>query len=154
MERFFNRSRYQSIIGFGIFVASILPWTNLELMGRNLFWNYAQSYLFNIIPNMLLIGALIFLITTLSRSMFAVFAVVIIVNVAMVLVDNLARQIDNQIFAALLDPSGLSEFLAQKTPKNSRHKMRKTLKKSHYTSKRRKLRIFTMGLRFRWIKNL
>src|SRR5699024_562386 len=93
--------------GIGIYIATLLPWANPELIGPNHFWNYAQSYLINILPNMFLIGSIVFVITTLSRSVYVGFASVIGLTILMGVVNNLAADLDNEILAALIDPSGM-----------------------------------------------
>lgn len=96
-----------AFIGLGMFVATLLPWANQELLGPSLFWNYAQAYVFNIIPNMLLIGAIIFVITTLARSVYAGFAAVIAISIILGMVNSISGDLDNKVLAALIDPSGI-----------------------------------------------
>lgn len=94
-------------IGLGVFVATLMPMANPELLGPNLFWNYAQAYLLNVIPNMLLIGIIVFAVTTLSRSVYVGFISVIAVLVILGVVNSIASDMDNEIVAMLIDPSGM-----------------------------------------------
>lgn len=94
-------------VGLGIFVATLLPWANPELMGPNLFWNYAQSYFINVIPNMLLVGMLVFAITTLSRSVYVGFIAVIVLLIILGVSGSLISDMDNEVAAILLDPTGM-----------------------------------------------
>src|SRR5699024_6112078 len=57
-------------IGIGMYLATLIPWGNPEMLGPNLLWNYVQVYLLTIIPNMLFIGIIVFVVTTLSRSVY------------------------------------------------------------------------------------
>lgn len=94
-------------IGFGIFVATLLPWANPELLGPNHYWNYAQAYLINILPNMLLIGMIVFVLTTLARNVYVGFVSVIAIVVILGVVSNIASDMENEILAILIDPSGM-----------------------------------------------
>src|SRR5699024_2688187 len=95
-------------IGLGMYLATLMPFANPELLGENVFWNYAQTYLLSVIPNMLLMGAIIFAVTTISRSVYTGFAVTIALVIIINLMLGLSSEIDNKVIAALLDPSGLS----------------------------------------------
>lgn len=94
-------------IGLGVFVATLLPWANPDLLGPNTFWNYAQAFLINVIPNMLLIGIIVFAITTLTRSVYVGFASVIAIVIILGVVSSLTANMDNEILGMLLDPSGM-----------------------------------------------
>lgn len=93
-------------IGLGLYIATVLPWANENLIGPNLFWNYAQAYLLGIIPNMLFMGIIVFAVTTLSRSIYVGFIAVIVVLVLQGVVSGLASNLDNKVIAALIDPTG------------------------------------------------
>src|SRR5690625_1585992 len=94
-------------IGFGIFVATLLPWANPELLGPSHYWNYAQAYLINILANMLLIGMIVFVLTTLARNVYVGFVSVIAIVVILGVVSNIASDMENEILAILIDPSGM-----------------------------------------------
>lgn len=96
------------LIGVGMFLATLMPFANQELLGPHFFWNYAQTYLLNVIPNMLLMGAIIFTVTTLSRSVYVGFATTVALVIIINVVSNLSGQLDNKVLTALLDPSGMS----------------------------------------------
>lgn len=93
-------------IGLGLFLTTLLPWANQDLIGVNRFWNYAQVYLVNIIPNMFLIGVVVFVITTFSRSIYVGFISVVVLVIIEAIVSSIASDMDNKVIAALLDPSG------------------------------------------------
>lgn len=95
-------------IGLGIYVATILPMANPELLGPTKFWNYAQAYFLNVIPNMLLMGAIVFVVTTLSRSVYTGFVTTIALVIIMGVVSSLGGQLENKVLAALIDPSGMN----------------------------------------------
>ncbi len=93
-------------IGLGLYIGSVLPWGNPELLGANHWWSYVQIYLYSIIPNLLFMGVIVFAITTLSRSLYAGFATVLAVLIIQGLVSGLTADMDNRILGALLDPTG------------------------------------------------
>lgn len=93
-------------VGIGLYIATILPWANAEVLGPNILWNYVQVYLFTILPNMLLMGMIIFVVSTLTRSIYAGFIAVVVLMVFQGIVNSWASQLDSKIVAAILDPTG------------------------------------------------
>ncbi|MFA5574725.1 MAG: M1 family aminopeptidase [Brumimicrobium sp.] len=94
-------------IGLGLFLATLVPFANPQLIGPNTLWNYAQVYLINIIPNMLFMGMIVFVITTLTRSVYIGFIAVVIMMIIQGVMGSLATNADNEILAILIDPTGL-----------------------------------------------
>ena len=94
------------MMGIGVYIATLIPWANPELLGPNLWWNYIQVYLFNLIPNMLFMGAIIFTIVTLTRSIYAGFITIIIIMILQGMINSVAANVDYREIGALLDPSG------------------------------------------------
>lgn len=93
-------------IGIAIYLTTLLPWSNQDLLGQNHLWSYLQVYLLNIIPNMLFIGVIVFTITTFSRSIYVGFVAVVVIIILQAIVSGLASDIDNKVLVAILDPSG------------------------------------------------
>lgn len=94
------------MMGIGSYLATLVPWATSELLGPNLWWNYIQVYLFNLIPNMLFMGAIIFTVVTLSRSIYAGFVTIIIIMILQGIVNSVAADVDYRELGALLDPNG------------------------------------------------
>ncbi|WP_413513856.1 M1 family aminopeptidase [Myroides odoratus] len=94
------------MMGLGAFLATLLPWGNQALLGPNDLWNYVQIYVINLIPNMLFMGAIIFTVVTLSRSIYAGFITIIILMVLKGLIGSIAADVEYRELGALLDPSG------------------------------------------------
>lgn len=94
------------MIGLGLFVATLLPWSNDLLIGSNVFWNYAQVYLIVIIPNMLFFGSIVFVVVTLSRSVYIGFVSMVILLIIQGTLSGLGHDLDNKELVALLEPSG------------------------------------------------
>lgn len=94
------------MIGVGIFMATLLPWANELLIGPNVFWSYAQVYLLAIIPNMLFFGSIVFVVVTMSRSVYIGFVSMIILLIIQGILSGLGQDLDNKELVALLEPSG------------------------------------------------
>jgi ABC-2 type transport system permease protein len=94
-------------IGAGIFIATFLPWANEQLIGTNHLWSYVQVYLMNVIPNMIFIGVIVFVVTTLSRSVYVGFVSVVILLILQGIINGLTGDMNNEQLAALLEPSGM-----------------------------------------------
>lgn len=94
------------MMGIGSYLATLVPWAVPELLGPNTWWNYIQVYLINLIPNMLFMGAIVFTVVTLSRSIYAGFITIIILMVIQGLIHAIAADVNYKELGAILDPSG------------------------------------------------
>jgi ABC-2 type transport system permease protein len=90
-------------IGAGIFIATFLPWANEQLIGTNHLWSYVQVYLMNVIPNMIFIGVIVFVVTTLSRSVYVGFVSVVILLILQGIINGLTGDMNNEQLAACLN---------------------------------------------------
>ncbi|EKB03219.1 hypothetical protein HMPREF9711_02546 [Myroides odoratimimus CCUG 3837] len=95
-------------IGIGIFLATLLPWANPNLLGENVLWSYVQVYLLTIIPNMIFFGSIVFVVVTMSRSVYIGFVSMVILLIIQGIIGGLGHDMDNKELVALLDPSGSS----------------------------------------------
>lgn len=93
-------------MGVAAFIATLLPWANETLVGPNNIMNYVQVYLFNVIPNMLFMGAIVFAVVTLTRNVYIGFVVILILIILQGVVGGIASDLDNRVVAALIDPTG------------------------------------------------
>jgi len=91
---------------FGHMITCILPGIEPEKLGPFSIMNYLQPFLYFVIPNTLLIGAIFFSFVTFSRNMIAGY----VGCVALILVKGIStallQDIDNQSLAAVLEPFG------------------------------------------------
>ncbi|MDR0227758.1 MAG: hypothetical protein LBI72_01625 [Flavobacteriaceae bacterium] len=95
-------------IGVGLFMATLLPWANEGLLGENNLWSYAQVYLLTVIPNMLFFGSIVFVVVTMSRSVYIGFVSMVVLLIIQGILSGLGQDLDNKELVALLDPSGKS----------------------------------------------
>lgn len=91
---------------FAHLITCFLPGIDSEKLGAFSLMNYVQPFIYFVIPNTLLVGAIFFSLVTFSRNMIAGY----VGCVALILVKNLASallgNIDNQSMAAVLEPFG------------------------------------------------
>jgi len=92
----------------GVFIGTIFPFTNPDLIGEFDINNYLQPFLYIVIPNLLFFGALVYAIVTFSRNIFAGFIAVLILVVIQEFTGVMSGYEDYKILAAYLDPLGLS----------------------------------------------
>lgn len=93
-------------IGLAFIIASVLPFANQELMGPFRWWAFIQSYVLFVIPNIFFIGAIIFLLVTLTRNVYIGFIFILILLILQIVVENLTENMDDKFIAALIEPYG------------------------------------------------
>ena len=93
-------------VGIGAFLATLLPGMDADRMGPNRFAAYLWPYVLILFPNVLLIGGVFFMIATLTRKMLPVYVGSILLLLGYLIALQLVRDIDNKIFASMLDPFG------------------------------------------------
>jgi ABC-2 type transport system permease protein len=101
-------------VGIGSYVASWLPWANPEMLTDYSFATYFHIYAVYVIPNLILYGAIVFALVTITRNVYVGFIAIVILLVVQALVENLTQEMDNRQLAAFLDPFG-SEALTYYT---------------------------------------
>ncbi|MDA3954141.1 MAG: M1 family aminopeptidase [Bacteroidales bacterium] len=99
-----------SSIGFGIWMASLMPYLNQDFFGENVFMAYISPYLSNIIPNLFIVGIIIFTIAAVSRNLLATYLGCIALLVLYGVAGSLISDLDNITLASLIDPFGGTAF--------------------------------------------
>ncbi|MCC6689645.1 MAG: hypothetical protein IT268_11410 [Saprospiraceae bacterium] len=94
------------LIGLALFLATVFPNANPELIGPNHLWSYVQVYLLSVLPNMLFIGLIAFIVTTMFRNVYYGFIAILILSLGSDLANSLAQNLDHKVVGALLDSSG------------------------------------------------
>ena len=92
--------------GFGVWFATYMPFVNKSLLIKNNFAFYLTPYLTTILPNMVFLGSLFIAVASLLKKMSAVYVASIILFLAHIIAGMLLADLDNQFFAAILDPLG------------------------------------------------
>ncbi|MCK5169737.1 MAG: hypothetical protein KAQ75_07655, partial [Bacteroidales bacterium] len=99
-----------SSIGFGIWMASLMPYLNQDFFGENVFMAYISPYLSSIIPNIFIVGIIIFTIAAVSRNLLATYLGCIALLVLYGVAGSLISDLDNITVASLVDPFGGTAF--------------------------------------------
>ncbi|MEX0719868.1 MAG: M1 family aminopeptidase [Balneolaceae bacterium] len=90
----------------GIFLGTVFPGTNPELLGSFKLLNYTQPFLYYIIPNMIFFGAIVFAVVTFTRNINVGFITILALFLIQIFAQNLTQDLDNKMLAAILDPYG------------------------------------------------
>ncbi|WP_449403964.1 M1 family aminopeptidase [Flavobacterium aurantiibacter] len=93
-------------IGIGIYLATILPFANPDLLGPQRFDAYWQAYLYFVLPNMFFYGVIVFVVVTITRNASVGFLTVLILIIGQSVVQSYASDAENRAIAAYLDPFG------------------------------------------------
>lgn len=94
------------VTALAIMLGTILPGTNPDLLGPFRFDAYLQSFGMFIIPNLFFYGAIVFGVVTFTRSVSVGFITVLAIFMIQIFTGILTSDIDNKMFAALIDPFG------------------------------------------------
>ena len=93
-------------IGLGFLIASVLPFANPDLLGPINLLAYFQSYLVFVLPNIFFIGALIFMMVTLTRNQYIGFIFVVVLLFVPAIINSLSNNVDDKFVYALFEPFG------------------------------------------------
>ncbi len=94
-------------IGFGAWIATLLPWSHRDLLGPTQLSAYVWPYVTHIYPNLLLTAAIFFSLVALTRQMLPNYIGGVVLLVGYLLSRSLTANLDNKTLAALIDPFGL-----------------------------------------------
>lgn len=94
---------------FGTFVPGIAP----ERLGAGSLTGWLTPYLFTLLPNLFIFGAIFFVLAALSRRMLPVYVASVIMTIGYIVAPSLARDLDFKTLAALIDPFGTTALIHQ-----------------------------------------
>ncbi len=95
-----------SFVGIGVFSGVITPGMNQELLGPNSFMPYLKTYGLYVFPNILIFGAIVFIVVSATRNITLGYLIVIILLFQDMLTGQVFDEMDNKFWGALLDPFG------------------------------------------------
>ena len=98
------------LVSVGIVLGSLMPWVDAARIGPFSITPYLWGFAVFVLPNLLLIGALLMLLAATTRSMLLVYVGVIAFFMLWTLAGVFARDISNEWVAVLMDPFGLRAF--------------------------------------------
>jgi ABC-2 type transport system permease protein len=95
-------------IAVGIFLGTLMPSIQQNLIGEQRLLAYIYPYLITVIPNTIIFGAIFYLIISKTKSMAAVYITGIVIFMGWNLSGQLMKDIDNKMLLALADPFSLN----------------------------------------------
>ncbi|KQQ91978.1 ABC transporter permease [Massilia sp. Leaf139] len=98
-------------IPLGAWCGSLLPGIDPDRLGANGFPSYLNPWLFTLLPNLFIFGAIFFVLAALSRRMLPVYVASIVLMVGYTIAPSLAHDFDYKTLAALIDPFGTTALL-------------------------------------------
>lgn len=93
--------------GLGIFLATFMPFVDPTMVTENHLWFYVAPYLSNILPNILIFGAIFISVIATFKKMAPVYLAGILVFIGLMISQRITTDLDNKLVAALSDPLGL-----------------------------------------------
>lgn len=94
-------------IGFGIWLATHMPFVDQTLISENKFLFYLMPYFTNVIPNTLIFGSIFIAVISISKKMPPVYIASISVFTGWLISQGLTSDLENKFIAAMIDPIGL-----------------------------------------------
>ena len=96
---------YSGIL-WGIYFGSIMPFQDQEKIAAFQLMSYIKPLITITIPNILFLGAIFFIVGSLTRNLFAIYVQGILFLILWIISQTITREIDNQLIAALIEPMG------------------------------------------------
>lgn len=105
-------------IGLGVFAATLMPRSDSStavpflpsvdgsLFGPNLWTSYLRPYLWSVIPNTFLTGAIFFSLSSLTRRILPVYTGSVLLLIGYLIANSLTNSLDQRELAGWLDPLG------------------------------------------------
>jgi ABC-type transport system involved in multi-copper enzyme maturation permease subunit len=98
-------------IPLGAWLGSLLPGIDPDRVGPAGPLAYVLPWLFTLLPNLFIFGAIFFVLAALTRRMLPVYVASIVLMVGYTIAPSLARDFDYKTLAALIDPFGTTALL-------------------------------------------
>jgi len=98
-------------IYFGIFLGTIFPFTNPDLITDFDFYSYLQPFLLIVLPNFLFFGSIVYAVVAFGRNIFAGFITVLILIVLQSFTEFASNYDEYKALSAYLDPLGIAAIL-------------------------------------------
>ena len=98
-------------IPLGAWLGSRLPGIDPDRVGADGPLAYVLPWLFTLLPNLFIFGAIFFVLAALTRRMLPVYVASIVLMVGYTIAPSLARDFDYKTLAALIDPFGTTALL-------------------------------------------
>ncbi|MDB5933667.1 MAG: hypothetical protein JWQ01_1011 [Massilia sp.] len=100
-----------SSIVLGAWLGTYVPGVEPDRVGPAALSLYLRPYLFTLLPNLFIFGALFFVLAALTRRMLPVYVASVVMMIGYIVAPQLARDLDYKTLAALIDPFGTTALI-------------------------------------------
>ncbi|MES2757839.1 MAG: M1 family aminopeptidase [Pseudomonadota bacterium] len=100
-----------SSIVLGAWLGIYIPGIEADRLGSTVASMYLRPYLFTLLPNLFIFGALFFVLAALTRRMLPVYVASVVMMIGYIVAPQLARDLDYKTLAALMDPFGTTALI-------------------------------------------
>jgi ABC-type transport system involved in multi-copper enzyme maturation permease subunit len=100
-----------SSILLGVWLGSMVPGLDPDRLGPTRPGAYLLPYVFTLLPNLFIFGAIFFVLAALTRRMLPVYVGSVVMMVGYIVAPSLARDLDYKTLAALMDPFGTTALI-------------------------------------------
>ena len=100
-----------SSIVLGAWLGTFIPGIEPDRLGPATLAMYLRPYLFTLLPNLFIFGALFFVLAALTRRMLPVYIASVVMLIGYIVAPQLARDLDYKTLAALMDPFGTTALV-------------------------------------------
>ncbi|MDL2355396.1 MAG: M1 family aminopeptidase [Pseudomonadota bacterium] len=100
-----------SSIVLGAWLGIYIPGIEPERVGPVALSMYLRPYVFTLLPNLFIFGALFFVLAALTRRMLPVYIASMVMMIGYIVAPGLARDLDYKTLAALMDPFGTTALI-------------------------------------------
>jgi ABC-2 type transport system permease protein len=100
-----------SSIVLGAWLGTFLPGIDPDRLGPAFLGTYLRPYLFTLMPNLFIFGAIFFVLAALTRRMLPVYVGSVVMMLGYIVAPSLARDLDYKTLAALIDPFGTTALI-------------------------------------------
>jgi len=95
------------VVALGLFIGVLMPWVDPDRLGPTSLSGYAYAFGVFVLPDLFFLGAFLFLLATLTRSMLMTYIGVIAFFVLCQIAEVTTGNLDHRTLGALIDPFGL-----------------------------------------------
>jgi len=95
----------------GLWLGTFLPGIPPDRLGGSTPATWLKPYLFTLLPNIFIFGAIFFVLAALTRRMLPVYVASVVMTIGYLIAPTLARDLDFKTVAALIDPFGTTAVI-------------------------------------------
>lgn len=95
-----------AFLALGMWLATLTPWVEAAKIGPNRLAAYVWPYLIIILPNLLMVGGIVFTLATLTRNILSTYLAAVLLLIGYLIAQTFLQDLDNELLASVLDPFG------------------------------------------------